>query len=140
MAYKTYFTIKNKKKYIGDHTNIHCRSLWERRMCKYLDENIKITKWGFEVIKIPYISPSDNKMHNYIPDFIIETYNSDKRQITVLEIKPMKQTIDPNFRKRKNLKECLTYSINRAKWDSAELYCTENGWDFKILTEKELFT
>lgn len=139
MPYKTFFTPKNKKKYIGNCDNICCRSLWERRMCKYLDENVKILKWGFELLKIPYISPTDNKLHNYIPDFIIETNNINKKEITILEIKPIKQTIDPLSRKRKNLKECITYSINKAKWDSAMVYCKKNNWGFKIITEKELF-
>ncbi len=56
MAYKTYFRPINKNKYMGNIDDIHCRSLWERRFCKYLDENKNITKWGFELIKIPYIS------------------------------------------------------------------------------------
>lgn len=139
MPYKTFFIPKNKKKYIGNCDNIRCRSLWERRMCKYLDENNKITKWGFEILKIPYISPTDNKIHNYIPDFVIETVNSNKKEITIIEIKPMKQTINPSSRKRKNLKECMTYSINKAKWESAISYCEKNNWTFKIITEKELF-
>ena len=108
-------------------------------MCRYLDENTKIIKWGFETIKIPYVSPTDNKVHNYIPDFIIETRNLDKKEITVLEIKPIKQTKDPSLKKRKNLNECITYSINKAKWNSAAIFCEENGWKFKIITEKELF-
>lgn len=140
MAYKTFFTPKNTKKYIGNLNTIYCRSLWERRMCRYLDENIKIIRWGFEPIHIPYFSPIDHKMHKYIPDFIVETQNIDKKkEITILEIKPLKQTKDPSTKKRKRLDECLTYSINRAKWDAALLYCAEHGWGFKIITEKELF-
>ncbi len=140
MPYKNKFIPKNKTKYIGDSLNIRCRSLWERRFCNYLDSNSKITRWGFECVKIPYYSPIDNKYHDYIPDFIFETKdNNDKKNITVVEIKPLKQTIDPSQRKRIKLEETITYTVNQAKWQSAKEYCEANGWDFKIITERELF-
>jgi len=140
MAYKTIFNPKNKDKYVGDVTNIRCRSLWERRFCKYLDENKNITKWGFEILSIPYLSAVDNKIHNYIPDFIVETTKESQKMISIIEIKPKKQTIDPQTKKKRvSLQECLTYSMNISKWESATLYCKSRGWTFKILTEKELF-
>jgi len=105
-------------------------------MCIYLDENKSIIRWGYEVIKIPYLSPIDNKIHNYIPDFIIETAD---KEIIIVEIKPFKQTKDPSKRKRKKINECITYSINKAKWDTANIYCNSHGWKFQIITEKELF-
>jgi len=105
-------------------------------MCKYLDENTSILRWGYESLKIPYLSPIDNKIHMYIPDFIIETV---KKEIIILEIKPFKQTKDPSTRKKKNLTECITYSVNKAKWDTANVYCNNNGWKFQIITEKDLF-
>lgn len=140
MAYKTVFTPKNRKKYIGNSERILCRSLWERKMCKYLDENTNIHRWGFETIKIPYLSPIDNKVHQYIPDFIVETLNHNKEtEITIIEIKPKKQTKDPSTKKRKTLQECVTYSINKVKWEHTLTFCEKRGWKFKIITEKELF-
>jgi hypothetical protein len=138
MAYKNYFRPNNKKKYIGDVDNIYCRSLWERRFCKYLDENENINKWGFEQIKIPYLLEADNQIHTYIPDFIIETKN---KQITIIEIKPLKQTKAPQIKKNKkySIQECLAYSMNSSKWESASKYCASKGWLFKILTEKDIF-
>jgi hypothetical protein len=32
-----------------------------------------------------------------------------------------------------------TFAINTYKWEAAEKFCQENGWVFKILTEKDLF-
>ena len=32
-----------------------------------------------------------------------------------------------------------TYTINTCKWKAATKLCEENGWIFKIITEKELF-
>jgi len=138
MAYKNKFIPINKSKYIGDFNSINCRSLWERRFCKYLDSSPNIIRWGFELLRIPYFSPIDNKHHHYVPDFIVEyTDKENKKQISLIEIKPYRQTEKKN--KKISLRESVTYSVNLAKWKSAEKYCEELGWIFKVLTEKELF-
>jgi hypothetical protein len=143
MAYRNRFFPKNTSKYIGDPTKIMCRSLWERRFCKYLDENKNILRWAFENIKIPYMSPMDNKPHFYIPDFMIEKLKSDKTVETmVVEIKPFKQTKKPilteKVSKRTFSKNMETYVINQAKWKSAKQFCDENKIQFIVITEKEL--
>jgi len=139
MAYKTKYKTSNPSKYIGDPSKIICRSLWERRVCKYLDENKNVIKWGSEELIVPYYSPVDKKMHRYFPDFIAKVKTSNKTLKTyVIEVKPKKQTHQPERKKKKTktyIKECLTYSINEAKWKSAEKYCKKRGWDFIILTE-----
>jgi hypothetical protein len=142
MPYKTKYFPKNPTKYIGDPSKILCRSLWERRFCKFLDENCHILKWSFETLKIPYISPKDNDIHIYYPDFIVEKKNKDGNIKTiVVEIKPYKQTQEPKKKKstRNMLMESLTFSINIAKWDAAKTFCAKYDWEFIILTEKELF-
>lgn len=143
MAYKTKYTPNNPTKYIGNINSILCRSLWERRFCKYLDTNKNIVRWSFESIKIPYISPMDNKIHYYIPDFLIEAKtNNGLIETMVVEIKPKKQTKQPekkNKHKKTLLMENITYAVNMAKWEAANKYCKENGIVFKILTEEDLF-
>jgi len=143
MPYKTKFFPKNLSKYIGDPNKIICRSLWERRFCKYLDENKNVVRWGSEPLIIPYYSPIDKKTHRYYPDFYVEKKNSSKNiQTAVIEIKPEKQTkIPTKGRKKKNtyLKECIIYETNVAKWKYAKEYCTKRGWEFKIITEKDLY-
>jgi hypothetical protein len=140
MAYKTIYNPKNKSKYVGKLDNIICRSLWERRFCRYLDENQKVLRWSSEELAIPYVSPIDNKIHRYYPDFLIEVINKDGNVKTLLiEVKPLKQTKEPSYSNKKTqLKEMLRYKINLAKWNSAEKYCTKQEWEFKILTEKQL--
>jgi len=141
VAYKTKYKIQNKSKYIGDPTKIICRSLWERRVCRYLDENKNIIRWGSEEIRIPYYSPIDNKIRGYFPDFITEVKKKDGSTKTyVLEIKPKKQTKPPTKRKKSKsyIQEQITYSVNEAKWKSAENFCKENGWRFIILTEDDI--
>jgi len=143
MAYKTKYTPTNPTKYIGNINTILCRSLWERKFCKYLDSNINVIRWSFEAVRIPYMSPVDNKLHFYIPDFLIETRTkNDLVETLLIEIKPKKQTKKPeNNKKQKKtiLMENLTYAVNIAKWKAAEKYCNENGIKFKILTEEDLF-
>jgi hypothetical protein len=143
MAYKNKFFPQNLSKYEGDPTKINCRSLWERKFCKFLDTSKNIIRWSFEPFKIPYISPVDNQLHHYIPDFIIEKKNKDGTIETMLvEIKPEKQTKPPEKGKKskKNfLNESLTYEINAQKWRSAQDFCKKHNIKFKILTEKEIF-
>ncbi len=137
MAYKTKYKIKNEKKYIGDSSNIICRSLWERRVCKYLDENTNITKWGSEEISIPYYSTTDKKMHKYYPDFIIKSGDD----VSILEVKPKKQTIAPKKAKKSSksyINECIRYTINQEKWKSAKEFCKNRNWKFIILTEDDI--
>ena len=141
MAYKTKYNPKNKSKYIGNPTKIICRSLWERRVCKYLDENKNIIRWGSEEINIPYYSPVDKKVHKYYPDFIVEKKTSKGIETLVIEVKPKKQTMEPERKKKKKstyIKECMTYSINESKWKAATKLCKEKGWNFVILTEDHI--
>jgi hypothetical protein len=137
MAYKTKYSPKNPKKYIGDITSITCRSLWERHVCKFLDENNQITKWSSEEISVPYVNPLDKKVHNYYPDFIIEINLNTGKEVWMVEIKPKKQTF---LKENASKKETITWIINDAKWKAAKVYCEKNNMKFKLLTEKELFT
>ena len=143
MAYKTKFFPKNTSKYEGDPSKILCRSLWEIKYCKYLDENKNIVRWSFEPIKIPYLSPVDNQAHFYIPDFLIEKKTKEGKVETILvEIKPEKQTKKPEMGKKSKksfINESLVYEINKEKWKSAENFCKNNQIKFCILTERDLF-
>ena len=142
MAYKSRYKLTNKSKYLGNPQNIICRSLWERRVCKYLDNNKNVIRWGSEEISIPYYSPVDKKWHKYYPDFIVEKKNSNGTVETlVIEVKPLKQTKPPKKPKRKSrnyINECFTYEINKSKWNAAESMCVKKGWKFIILTEKDI--
>ena len=130
------------KKYKGNPNNIICRSSWERKFCSYCDLNENIIEWASEEFFIPYVSPIDNKVHRYFPDFIIkvkETKGSIKTY--VVEIKPKRQTIAP-VKKSKVTKsfiyECKTYAINQAKWKAADEWCKDRLLEFKIITEDNL--
>ena len=59
MAYRGKYQPKNPKKYVGDSSHVHYRSLWERKFMVYCDTNNSIVEWGSEEVIIPYVSPCD---------------------------------------------------------------------------------
>ena len=59
----------------------------------------------------------------------------------MLEVKPKKQTMEPAKKKRVSkqyIQEVVTWGVNQAKWQAAEEFCLDRGWEFKILTEDHL--
>jgi hypothetical protein len=137
MAYKTKYKPINREKYVGDIETITCRSLWERSVCKFLDENENILKWSSEELAIPYVNPFDKKIHNYYPDFLIQFKEKNNLKNWIVEIKPKKQTL---LKENASKKEKITWLINQAKWKAAEAYCLKHNFEFKLLTEKEIFS
>jgi hypothetical protein len=141
-SYKGRYYPKFPKKYKGDASNIIWRSLWEKRVMKYLDENTSVIEWQSEELRIPYRSPVDGKRHSYYPDFLAKVKQPDGTVKTlVLEVKPEAQTREPKVQARhtrKYITEVMTWGVNRAKWRSAQLYCEEKGYSFIILSENAL--
>ena len=138
MSYSGRFKPKNYKKYKGDPTSVIYRSLWERKFMKYCEDNPNVLQWSSEEIVIPYRSPIDKKVHRYFPDFLVKTSSGKK---VMIEIKPAIQCKPPKPRSRKTkryLQEQLTFIKNISKWKAAKEYCSDNGLEFKIMTEKEL--
>ena len=142
MSYKGRFRPKNHKKYKGDPTKVYYRSLWERRFMHYCDNTPSILEWNSEEIIIPYVSPLDNRIHRYFPDFYIKVRNvSGTVRREIIEVKPKRQCEPPKVPKRKTkryLKEVQTYGVNQAKFKAAEEYCKNRKYNFRILTEEHL--
>ena len=142
MAYRGKFKPRNPAKYVGDPTSIIYRSSWELRCMNYFDLTEDIIQWASEEVAIPYKSPIDGRIHRYYPDFILKVKTkSGKEETHMWEVKPYKQSIPPTVQTKKTkryINEVRTYAINKYKWDAAQLYCKEQGWHFKIITEKEL--
>ena len=132
----------NPQKYKGDVTNIIYRSSWERKFLQYCDMNENILEYSSEEIALPYRSPIDNKIHRYFPDFYIKVKESSGQiKKYIIEIKPKKQTIEPEVKKRKTksyIYEVYEYAKNQAKWKAAEEFCKDRLWEFKVLTEEDL--
>jgi len=136
-VYTGLFRPKNPSKYKGDCTNIIYRSSYELKFMNWCDLNNEILEWGSEEISIPYRSPLDKKIHRYYPDFYIKI--GDKRYL--VEIKPYRFTQEPIVPKRKTqrfINEVMQWGVNTAKWKCAEEFCLDRGWEFMLITEKEL--
>ena len=139
---KSRFKPLHPSKYQGNPNSIICRSSWERKFCQWCDKNNSIIYWASEEVSIPYVSPKDNRVHRYYPDFVIKVKEkNDKVKTYVVEVKPKKQTLPPKPRKRVTksyIYECTTYAVNQAKWKAAGEYCKDHLIQFKIVTEDEL--
>ena len=119
------------------------RSTWELRVMRYLDENSNIIWWASEEVFITYLSPLDGLVHKYFPDFTFQVRQKNGLVVTYMwEIKPFKQTIKPESKRKTKrfLEECMTYSINLAKWEAAEKFCQEHHWKFDVITERDIFS
>lgn len=141
MAYSGKFFPLNPNKYLGDPSNIWYRSLWERKVMVKFDTSSDVIQWSSEEIIIPYVSPVDNCWHRYFPDFYAVIETKEGRRGVLIEVKPQKQTVQPSVQKKvtkRYLNEVMTWGVNQAKWKAAKELCDKKGWEFRILTEKEL--
>jgi len=121
---------------------IKYRSGYELKFFTFMDMNDNIVRANSEGMVIPYNNPVTGKVSKYYMDCMMETKDG---KIWLIEIKPYAQTIPPvppknNSEKSKlnYIKAIETYTINKAKWDTAQALCNEKGWIFRIITEKEL--
>jgi hypothetical protein len=135
-----YFTPKNPHKYVGDPNKIRYMSSWELELHTFFDGNTNVLRWASEEIAIPYIKPTDGKIHKYYPDYWVEYVNS-KGEIVqeLIECKPKDQTKTPRSNRKHVLYEQLTYAINTAKWQAAQEWCRQRNITFRIVTEKSIF-
>lgn len=136
-----YYTPKHPEKYIGDLTKIRYMSSWELHLHEFLDNNVNVIKWSSEPFPIPYVKPTDNKVHRYYVDYYIE-YKTRAGEIRkeLIEVKPKKETRPSKSRNpQTRLYESLTFEINKAKWQAAMLFAKQHGMTFRIITENSLF-
>ena len=142
MSYKGKYSPSFPSKYRGNPTNIIYRSLWERKLMIWCDKNQNILEWSSEEIALPYISPIDNKVHRYFPDFYIKVKETNgKVKKMLIEVKPKKQCIEPKVQKKLTkgyIYEVKEYAKNQAKWKAAKEWCLDRGYEFKVITENEL--
>jgi len=135
-----YFTPKNPGKYVGDITKIRVMSSYELETHEFFDSNPNVLRWSSEPFAIPYIKPTDGKLHKYFPDYFVEYKNKDGEIVQeIIEVKPAAQTRRPRKNHKHKLFEELTFAINQAKWLAAIQFCGERGMKFRVLTERAIF-
>lgn len=126
------------------HTNTCIfRSSYELAFMRWADKNPNVISWSSESVVIPYIKPSDGKLHRYFVDNTATLKDEQgKLHKYLIEIKPSSALNPPKQtpRKRRNtlIREQYFYSMNVAKWHAAKQWAAKKGYKFIILTEKEL--
>ena len=98
MAYSGRYQVKNPKKYKGDYTKVVYRSLWERNVFRWCDDNPKVKNWSSEEIIVPYYYDVDKKYHRYFVDLKIVLED----KTLLVEIKPEKETAPPTDKEKPN--------------------------------------
>jgi hypothetical protein len=133
------YVLKRPEKYMGDIHKVIYRSSWELNLHKFFDGNANIIRWGSEVLRVPYVKPTDGRVHNYFVDYYIEYVNKTGELMKeAIEVKPASQTRAPKGRTA-NLYETLQYEVNVAKWKACQVWCAAHGVKFRIVTEHEIF-
>ena len=135
MPYSGRYSPKNLKKYEGNASTIKYRSLWERQVMRWVDDNPNIVKWNSEEVVVGYKCPTDNKYHRYFIDLYLCMSDG---KLYLIEIKPKCQTIPPKTPKRRTkkfLREVLAYGKNQSKWKAAKEYAADRGMIFQVWTE-----
>jgi len=137
------FRPQKPEKYKGDPTKIVYRSSYELKFMQYCDLTESVNEWRSEEFFIPYISPLDNKVHRYFPDFFVKYKDKNGNNRTlVVEIKPEKDLKMPEQNPKRKTKSWAyrvkTWAVNQAKWKAAREFCEDRKYEFRILTEKEL--
>lgn len=136
------YRVQNKEKYVADLQECEYRSSWELRYMKYLDRQPNVLEWGSENIIIPYYNPVEKKTRRYFVDFYVKARTKEgliKKYI--IEIKPLNQCKPPKKQKRTTNKyrnAIRTYIRNQSKWKAAKKWAENRGWEFLVITEKEL--
>jgi hypothetical protein len=128
------------------------RSSWELRMARWCDTNANVINWGMECIIIPYtsrvsIAEGGRSERRYFIDFYVELKQIDGSiKKLCIEVKPKDQTSPPKEPKKKTTKAMQNYQdrmrsyiINEDKWKTAIQFCKNNGMEFKIMTEDQIF-
>jgi len=121
---------------------VQYKSSLELKFLRYCDLNKYIKNFSLEPFPIPYVKPTDGKVHRYYIDFYVEFITGHK---VLIEIKSYNETVKPqkpNKLTPKNIQsfnEALqTYIINLAKWKACKEFADNKGLKFMILTENEL--
>ncbi len=138
MAYKGKYKLRKPEKYAGKKDEVVFRSLWERQVFRWLEDQDDVVEWVSEEVVIPYVCATDKKVHRYFIDIYYKTKDGKKY---LIEIKPKKETVPPKTPAKKTkryINEAMTYIKNQSKWKAAVEFAKDNGCEFHVWTEDTL--
>jgi hypothetical protein len=131
---------RNPHKYVGNLNKIRYMSSYELETHRFFDNNERVLRWSSEPMAIPYLKPTDGRVHKYLPDYWVEYVNKDGEIIQeIIEVKPAVQTKKPRAGAKYSLYEQLTFAVNMAKWEAAKAFCAQNKMLFRVITERSIF-
>ena len=106
------------------------------------DTDPAIISWASEELAIPYTDRATGRYRRYFPDFVIKKIGPDGEvKVIVIEVKPYAQSVPPERgtkTQRRYLTEVKTFATNYSKWEACSAWCRAKGWEFVVLTEREL--
>lgn len=121
---------------------VEYKSSLELKFLRYCDLNKFIKNYSVEPFPIPYIKPTDGKVHRYYIDFYVEFMSGHK---VLIEIKSFHETQKPQKPKKitpKTMQDfndaIQTYVINMSKWKACKEFADSHDMRFMVLTEHEL--
>lgn len=131
------YQVKNIEKYVGKKLPTY-RSSWEMTFCVFCDNNPAIVNWASEPFMIPYRNPFTGKNTIYVPDFfIVYVDKNSKQHAEVIEVKPKSQIALENARSERDKAAAV---LNAAKWQAAKAWCAQQGLQFRIVTEEQIYS
>ena len=130
------YTLKNPEKYTGKRQPTY-RSSWEWAFMTFCDNHPAVIHWASESIQIPYFNPFKQKNTIYVPDFFVMYKDKDgKERAEIVEIKPSGEVMETVG---KSVRNQAMAALNACKWDAARKWCANNGLQFRIVTENDMF-
>lgn len=114
------------------------KSELERLFMAYADKNPAIVSWGYEKTVVKYLDQSSKpaKVRRYYVDFVCKVRVGSVFRTIWVEIKPSCETRKPG--RNASPKTILTWIKNTCKWQCARQLAKSRGYEFHVLTEKEL--
>lgn len=109
---------------------IKYQSALELQFIRYCEACSTIRYWANEPMAIKYYSRLDKGIHEYYPDFIIESTSGEK---TIVETKPHEQAVKPGVTASLWLKQQWIKNVD--KWKAAQKFAEEHDMKFIIVTE-----
>ena len=134
----------NKQKYKGVSLP-RFKSKLELKMMMYLDKSPSVIEWTYEPFAIKYFDRSPQVLdkinkpveRKYYIDFIATIQNGAVVKKYWIEIKSKNEVL-VDLKKCKNVTEACNYVKNMSKWTTARKLAQSKGFNFKIITDKDL--
>ena len=132
------FIPQHPEKYIGASSKIEYKSALELKFMMYVDRNPNIVSWGYEGTTIKYYDKARAKVRRYFIDFTMVIKVGPVRKTIWVEIKPESETHPPKGKSRNDPKAQMTWMTNQSKWEAAKALAKSKGYEFHVITEKQL--